>query len=368
MADGLGKGQPHDCKHRKMLFSLNRDPYYTATVISSPKIGVATWDSNGSAVSPYNSNAVFGNYLNWNLTNLTNPPGWSISSPSPSQEVRLKEDVIEKAKGLTADVVLNIVEANQIWPSLNSLTRCLPEMGANWRDLRKVIRTASGGFLAWKFGVSPILQDTIALVKYAPKMKSDVDRFLKQDSNKFSSLGNLVASFLPVDDSFSSTDDRFAQGLVTGNPVVRYVLVVKPNQKYLTKAFAAMANAMERFASSPASLAWEKIPFSFVVDWFVDMRGALREIDSALGVSPYQVVSFTRSLSYHLESQKFWRTKSPCSGGTLFDVRIGTAEYKHYERLAVSMGGSPPTWIPRFGKNQAGISAALISQQLSKLK
>jgi hypothetical protein len=32
----------------------------------------------------------------------------------------------------------------------------------------------------------------------------------------------------------------------------------------------------------------------------------------------------------------------------------------------VSPGANAPTWKPRFGKNQAGITAALIGQQLFK--
>jgi hypothetical protein len=365
MKDGLGKGTPHDCTHRKMLFTLNESPYYTATVIGSPKLGVATWNAAGAQVSPYNSKAVFQNYLNWDPAATNDPPGWSMSSPTGSDEIRLKEDVIEQAKGLKADVLLNIIEANQIWPSVQGLATGIPNMAYHWRNLRKVIKTASSTFLAWKFGVSPILSDIMSTARYLPKMEADVKRFADGNSSKFSRVGKLVGHFVPVDDSFGAySDNRYAQGLMLKAPEVRYVLVVKPNQKYLTKAFQNLSRVMDRFTSSPASLAWEKIPFSFMVDWFVDLRGVMRTIDSALGITPYVVVSFTRSRSYHVSVQKFWTTSSPCSGSTLFDVRVGEAEYLHYERLAVSMGGSPPTWTPHFGNNQAAITAALILQKL----
>jgi hypothetical protein len=353
-----------------MTFSLNDSGYYTTYVVTSPKVGVASGDANWAAISPYNSNALFGSYLGWSLTNYDMPYGWSMSPLTSSDEIRLKEDVFEKANQLKADVLLNLIEANQIWPSIRSLAFGLPEMARNWRSVRKVIKTASGSFLAWKFGVSPILQDMMAINRYLPRMREDVKRHVKGQSSRFSSFGVPIVAFVPEDVKgyygATEVDRRYSQGICKNTPVVRYVLVVKPNDTY-TSDFFKMADAfMSRFATSPASLAWEKIPFSFVVDWFVDLRGVLRSLDKVVGFSPYKVVSCTRSFSYHLESSKFWRTASPCSGSTLFDVNVGTAEYQHYERSLVSAEGSLPAWKPRFGKSQAGISAALILQQLAK--
>jgi len=374
MEDGLGKGQPHDCKHRKLTYYLNDNPYYTASVVSAPKLGVTSWNLEQARLSVYNSAVLFGDYLNWNLSDSSLPPGWFMTPTTSADEVRLKEDVIEKARGLKADVLLNLVEANQIWPSIRSLTLCLPEMAYNWNKIRKVIRTAAGGFLAWKFGVSPILSDIMSIQRWFPKIAEDVKRHAEGRPSRFASSGKVVMAFAPGDESSivlngHETDHRYSQGFLSESPVVRYVLVVKPRDLTGSDAFGRTLDLlMSRFTTSPASLAWEKIPFSFIADWFVDLRGVLRRIDSMLGFEPYQVVSFTRSFSYGCSAQRFWDTFSPCSGAPLFNVTVGSADYKNYERSLVSMGGSPPTWKPRFGKNQAGISAALISQYLSKVK
>jgi hypothetical protein len=124
---------------------------------------------------------------------------------------------------------------------------------------------------------------------------------------------------------------------------------------------------MRRFATSPASLAWELVPFSFVLDWFVDLRGTLQALDKLVGFSPYKVSSFTRSYSYELQSDYYLETYSPCNGSLLQRLRQCSASYRHYERSAGVSNSALPSWNPRFGKNQAGISAALIAQQLSKL-
>jgi hypothetical protein len=86
-----------------------------------------------------------------------------------------------------------------------------------------------------------------------------------------------------------------------------------------------------------------------------------------LGQEPFIVKSFTRSYSYHVETTLDVDHLNPCDSSTAWTRGVGTAEFKHYERTLVSEDPTWITWKPRFGKNQAGISAALISQQLSKL-
>jgi hypothetical protein len=322
-------------------------------------------------LSGSNSRALCSHLLTWNTGATSgNPPTWAVGSLSNSDELRLREDVFERARGLKADGLLNLVEANQIWPSIVSLATCIPNIRDNWGQLRKVIRTASSGYLAWKFGVSPILSDLMSVHRYLPHMRDDMERWHKGEKYRYSASAPLSTNFGDGNDyigNFGSViiDRRQSFGQVISPPSVRYVLVVKPRVKYHTSLFASMDAFMSRFASSPASLAWEKIPFSFVVDWFVDLRGVLRKIDETLGFEPFEIVGCTRSLSYHLATRRNWWTGSPCGGTTLFDVDVGSVEYKHYERSLVSVGASKPTWTPRFGKNQAGISAALISQRLT---
>jgi hypothetical protein len=147
-------------------------------------------------------------------------------------------------------------------------------------------------------------------------------------------------------------------------PVLRYVLAVKPTVKFGTAFFQKADYLLSRFATSPASLAWEKVPFSFVVDWFVDLRGVLSTLDSLVGFNPYETVSLTKSVKYELATDTFVETFSPCTGGLLQSFSSGTFEYKHYDRSNISPG-QMPRWNPRFGKNQAGITAALISQKLT---
>lgn len=160
------------------------------------------------------------------------------------------------------------------------------------------------------------------------------------------------------------TIDYAFEGRVVKPPEVRYVLVVKPRIQYETELFQKLDFLLSRFATSPASLAWEKVPFSFVVDWFVDLRGFCRSIDEMLGISPFIDLQMTRSASYDVSTTQTWTKRSPCSGAVLYSRIASDITYRHYERYPVSPRTDWFVWRNRFGKNQAAISAALISQAI----
>jgi hypothetical protein len=140
---------------------------------------------------------------------------------------------------------------------------------------------------------------------------------------------------------------------------------VKPSAKHSNELTKAIDFVISRFASSPADLAWELVPFSFVVDWFVDLSGVFRLIDKIIGFSPYEVISFTKTRSYKLGTQAILDVRTPCGGGSIGSY-LSNHTYSFYERSLVS-GSALPIWNPRFGKNQAAISVALITQALTSI-
>lgn len=296
-----------------------------------------------------------------------NPAGWTIGPIPSSTETVLIENCFEKARQLKADLLLNAVEGHQLWPAVRSLATAIPEMAYQWGRLRKVVATASGAFLAWKFGIAPVISDIESVQKYLPKMRDDIERAVKGDKQRFSSFATVSLKHVMADINNASNYIDYKGGILK-NGVVRYVLVVKPkSSQYYTDFFKKTDAVLNRFATSPAQLAWELVPWSFVVDWFIDLRGALRALDGLLGDSPFEVIAFTRSFGYHVETNVSYRVKNSCTGAFITDETCGNVRFKHYERSPVSSSATWPTWKPRFGKNQAGISAALIAQQLSKV-
>lgn len=369
MVDNTGKAPSHPCYHRTKNVSIDA----STRKLIAPRVDGPGGRVEYTGLDPVwvPSNALWLSSLsNWDVRSRSGelPSRWSVSSGFTLNEDGMKNDVLQRARGLKADVALNIIESSQIWPSLRSLATSLPNMARHWKDLRKVIRTASGSYLAWKFGVSPILQDMVAIHKYAGRMSRDLKKYTEGARQRISRSAAVPFVFdkTPVTDGFWGSipwGQRTYVGGVLSEPVVRYVLVVEP--RATNRATRSLDFVTSRFSSSPASLAWELVPFSFVMDWFVDIRGALRELDNVLGGTPYNIVSFTRSFSYQLYAGATHTYRNTCDGSVISQSDCGQVRYNHYERIPVSTSTSGAIWKPRFGKNQAAISAALIAQQLT---
>lgn len=375
MQDEVGRSGSHPVIHRKYLQECkvpsgnHPGSYGLPAPLGSI---VTTYDAgrtfNVRAASSYNA------FSGWSRTNKDALPAYWVDSTAAINETGVRNELLEKAAQLKADALLNLVEANQIVPSVQSLVYSMPKMAKNWKSIRKVIRTASGGYLAWKFGISPILSDIMAVHRFIPKASAALKRHAELAASRFSKAIPLT---LTLQDSPYSNGYNPINGVNqyawdwTGGPLdkpseIRYVLVVRPNTRYHTDFFAKADGLLSRFATSPASLAWEKVPFSFVIDWFVDLRATLGALDKVVGFSPFQIVSFTRSKQYHLTTHASFRSYSCCNGGMLWEI-LSDHEYQHYERSIVSAQSILPVWKPRVGKNQAAISVALISQMLTSI-
>jgi hypothetical protein len=368
ISDDLGRGKSNACVHRKRHYWVNPDRTSVSYGSNSGGPCVQTYSAPHSW---YDGDLQYvRSLLNWDVSvNTGLPPRWAIGvSPDESSAQNI---LLQRASQLKADVLLNVVEANQIWPSIQTLAKSLPNMAYNWSQLRKVLKTASASFLAWKFGVSPILSDIMKVQRSLPKLKDDIQRHADGEKTRFSlvlpvtlvhSSGAYASGSLNGFPSYKFS----AQGRQLSQAQIRYVLVVRPKAQYMTSFFQKADYAMSRFGSSAASLAWELVPFSFVADWFVDLRGAVNKVDSLLGTSPYEIVSFTRSFGYEVAEDHFLDSWSPCDGSIIDSFSSATVQCSHYERSNVS-GGNSISWKPRFGKNQAAISAALITQGLLKI-
>jgi hypothetical protein len=366
MTDDKGKSRVNGCIHRRHNYDIteNEDILFgdthggrTCSVAYSPAYYWVDWNK-----SIYNAE------LAWNVSSDTTvPPNWTITALTAEEERDLKTRLLERARELTADALLNIVEGHQLLPSVRSLATCIPQMRSNWRDLRKVIRTASGAYLAWKFGVSPILSDIMSTIRNAPKLVAAINTKRITQPRRYSVNRELKYAFgTPLSWDITPLINYSRQGLLLQAPEVRYVLVAEPNTAYGTGIFQALDAVMTRFTTSPARLAWERVPYSFIADWLVDVRGLLDAIDRTMGVTPFKIKAFSRSFTYGFRTDRFTTLKSPCAGNPILDSwRAATAEYRHYERSAVADTQQLLRIKPRIGKTQLGLLSALIAQKLS---
>jgi hypothetical protein len=134
--------------------------------------------------------------------------------------------------------------------------------------------------------------------------------------------------------------------------------------QYSSKLFSQLDYMMSRFGvTGPASLAWELVPFSFVVDWFVDLRGITDRLDNLLTGNTKKILDICLSEKLDMTGKTSVRNYGGYTSSNDGEV-IQETQLKYYHR---SLGVAPSIVAPsgRFGKKQASLLAALLYQQVA---
>ncbi len=119
---------------------------------------------------------------------------------------------------------------------------------------------------------------------------------------------------------------------------------------------------------NPVSIAWELVPYSFVVDWFYDIGGTLRRLESALLYDKYFKSGYRSELYYYFgayQHQGLFK-KQPGISGEFYGNLSGTIKRIIFERVVLSSMpfGHLPTIKVDLGSSQLLSAAALLSQFL----
>lgn len=395
ITDETGKGTAHPVRHRKTHFSLNRD----LSALTRPNgfpVGKVVFGSGNyiyDTMSYYNGYQAPLAALDQSLgvRGVTMPAGWVVANDGLDY-VKVMNDLHDKARQQIADWVLNAIESPSLFIPLLRAAQRLRQIRLNWsgiqqlyanaraavariRSLRSRERTkrvamlVASNHLSWKFGWSPFLQDLENTINGLDSYRNAVSRFLNKKRSRYGKEFN-PSVFVPSD---ATTTDLSLNSYPVYTHTIkckslgfvrRYVLVVEPSDRglwdLLNPSFAALLTS---FASGPATLAWEYTPFSFVADWFIDVRGLLRTIDDRLSGLPYKVVSSTFSEKAAVKMTFHSRMVSPCDGGEIQDGQSGFIEHKLYARDVINKTGFV-NLSRRLHSNQIRLLASLIATQL----
>lgn len=219
-------------------------------------------------------------------------------------------------------------------------------LGINHQPLKVgVRRTMANNWLEYSFGWKPLIQDIYSAIDH-------LQTPIKSIRPKGSASSTYYRDTLPEPGDLPQYGKRIHMGLEKHRQGCE-VTIENPNL-YLANALG-LAN--------PAIVAWELIPFSFVVDWFVNVGQFLSQGSDFLGLT------VTRP----------WQTcKSSGSGqGIFYSVyndpgpRTWLSNWKiAYMQRALSLSGvtlkvySPRLW----GWQRCANAAAVLTQSLGSLK
>ena len=293
------------------------------------------------------------------------------------------------------DSVLNIVESPELVTGLKDLyekVHGVRELEANLpsgffaraKVREKLFRTKlkfySGGYLYYAFGIAPLVADMRKISKALKSLSKDMERSLKHTgavktvhASMTGSLLGVVADGngdLPAGYSLSPNDGGWwtSDLKALSPPTKTFTIRGIREQHYDTKLFAQMSYLVDRFGGKgPANYLYQRIPFSFVLDWFVDTSSVISALDNALTGSTKVVYDACISTKYNVLApiKKVQRDANTTDGndGSITSI----VELNSYHRIPaaadISVGSSG-----RFGKRQGFLSVALLAQQAANLK
>lgn len=259
----------------------------------------------------------------------------------------------ERVRG-TLDLSVDLAQAGQTARMFNAL-KSARDYISSFRSWRALVSGASQARLEFAYGWSPLASSIYGIA----------DESLRLVMNEIESVKVRTSESLPS--SIGSFDFQF-QGSVPGMVTRDGRYICELGIKYRTAG-----HNIDRWMSlNPLSLAWELTPYSFVIDWIIDVGSYLRDVETSL-LYANSFVNGYRSEGIFMDA--WWegsraRTEKygPVNQHTYVTTANASCLYREFARSALS---SYP--VPRLPSFKAGLGAgrllnlaALMGSKLSK--
>jgi hypothetical protein len=287
--------------------------------------------------------------------------------------------------GNEVNTLLNLWEAPQLVESMSSLKKTL-SLRSTKEALRQIVTgssslandfkkikgfrpslskaasVVSGNYLAYSFGIAPLLSDMKkvekASVDFVDKVRSASNRAGQPTVSRHISYGQGT---VPI----QSLTDHYLKGSAKS---VRTVSVLGVNSvAFNSQKLRMVDHVMKRWGfPGPATMTWERIPFSFVVDWFLDTSVLMGSLDNLLTGGTRKVRSMMCTTETLYTSEMIHYVPSYPNSSVSDGTAVAGLNSRVYDREILS--GTPPlvSWKGRFGKKQLALTSALLYQQVAK--
>lgn len=238
--------------------------------------------------------------------------------------------------------------------------------------VKRALSTTSDGFLAYNFGVKPLVADVVALGAAHAAYRSQLTALQLAPAQGLKKLSQgYKASISTSDDDppAPGSDYGLACRLKTGQDYFRISGWVKDARSYVKETFLGYLKSQLRLTDI-IGLAWEFIPFSFAADWFL-------HIDDRIQASKaYFDSSFVRASALKdrtdsrkwVESQDLYLVLSTIPS-TLFPSMsraIGSVKITEFVRNLPGVIDPQVGTVADYGTHQRRLTAALLWQKVRR--
>lgn len=333
ISDSLGKSRVHECIHDKW------------TVLYSNDLALGSIIANGTF--PYKSTTyrweVYRRYsgyglLRWALDNL---PGPSVVT-FPIEEAWLSRAMDSSSQVVSPDLDLaaEIFQLKDLGSGIKQIANTVRQFSLlgyspsrfltrSRTKFLKQLKDLVGSHLAWKWGVFPVYQDCVAV----DKIISDANRrfrVLKQTLERGYRQFHAGYQVPPIASEshygcLRGSVHTPSAGAVSYSLTGNYTSSGRYGVSCIQRFFGDIANldlgsyiAMRTGLDKPLSSIWELVPYSFVLDYFLNLDQLLNEFQSLSA-------DIRMRRTDGCKSQKFW-------GETTFDLTcaINVWDYSVY--------------------------------------
>lgn len=279
--------------------------------------------------------------------------GTQIGAPRQASNLYNKalDRLNEKVRG-SLDLSVSIAEAGQTAKMLrltDTAVNAAKEMfSSRINRVKRVANFLSNRWLEWQYGWKPLIND----------IYDAADESLRHVLNRLQRVS-------------ASASEKYSTEMKTYNFVGQSYQAATKYEGKSGRRFSIWVDVgndtnLDRWTSlNPASIAWELMPYSFVVDWFYDVGGYIRNLETALLYQTKFKSGFTTSLDAFGAGYRLFGAGSASSlTGNNVIVEGQARRYISFQRSVLTSYPlpRPPTFHADLGGARLLSAAALLQQ------
>lgn len=245
-------------------------------------------------------------------------------------------DALQDARALSINTGMYLYELSQIAKSAKGIYSLVK---GKWS-----YKTLASLYLTNRYGVQLTMADTLSIIDAAKRELQDVSKSY-----------NWVRS--QCADAHVASRGRFSG--YDGSAAFHYKVYYRPYDHWFAKGLKAL---MDIDLAPTLTNTWDLVPFSFVIDWFLDIGSLFERIDTRTYASTLSVLGVLRSIKRSVGSlpgllYPFWNSEQ--------SQLVGQWGCTSYQRASSPTLDIPQLILdtPREFKNYAEL-AAIIAQKL----
>jgi len=260
------------------------------------------------------------------------------------------------------DLGVDLVEAGQTTRMIRSLDRVIKfsKITRIGHSVADASRALANGWLEWQYGWRPLCSDVFGALDEGiniinAQLKHVKARGTIHTDKRLSNSGGRIDNLGPL-----TINEK-----ITGKQSCTLGMWLEvPASRFDPARWSSL---------NPLSLGWEVIPYSFVVDWFIDVGSYVRNFETALLYGTQFKTGYSSELWVHLADAEM-EPATVITGGFPFEqtnkIRGWKREAKliHFERLKMPSYPfpRPPHFKADLGSERLFSAAALLRQLLKR--